>query len=285
MMTIEKKIENLDTIKKAVEVEIKHCYIDITGKKSTFSKFILEELRKIAKIDPDNPKWEYLCNIFERYSITDLSSRMKSIKQLIINLQNPFENEKKEEKKPPSFNRNPEDIDVMYVKGVGPKVGAILNKLGIFTVNDLLHYYPKKHLDYAARTAIKDLQAGQEVTIFGTIKSVNVFTSKKKSNLTIILIQVSDGTGIVTASWFYGKSNKYLMDKYKAQYPQGAHIILSGSTKFDNYSGKLIIDKPQTEILSGDFERLIRFSQCWQNCACLFTYRKFKYKNLKKSYL
>ena len=268
MAIIGKKIENLETIKKAVEVEIKHRYIDISGKKKTFSGFILEELRQIAKIDPNNPKWEYLCSIFERYPFIDLSFRMKAVKQLIKNLQNPFDEEKQENKK--SFtasDKNPEDIDVMYVKGVGPKVGAILNKLGIFTANDLLHYYPRKHLDYGTRTRIKDLKPGEEVTIFGIIKSVNVFASKKRSNLTIISILVSDETGIVSASWFYGKSNKYLMDRYKAQYPQGANIILSGMVKLDNFSGKLMIDKPQTEILSGDFTE----ESCSLNVARIVT--------------
>jgi hypothetical protein len=36
------KFENLELIKKAVEVEIKHCYIDIRGKKCKFSQFIMD---------------------------------------------------------------------------------------------------------------------------------------------------------------------------------------------------------------------------------------------------
>jgi len=256
-MTEVKKIENLDLIKKAIEVEIKHHYIDIVGKKCAFSKFIYNELRQIAKIDPNNPKWEYLYNVFERYAVADLSTRMKSIKQLIKHLQNPFCEEKATEtakKIKTVSDKNPEDVDVMYVKGVGPKVGFLLNKLGIFTAQDLLHYYPRKHLDYAERTPIKDLKIGQEVTIFGTIKSTNVFTSKKRSNLTIISIQVTDDTGIISASWFYGKANKFMLERYKSQYPQGANIILSGTAKLDSYTGRLVIDKAQSEILSGDFE-------------------------------
>ncbi|OGH98510.1 MAG: ATP-dependent DNA helicase RecG [Candidatus Melainabacteria bacterium GWF2_32_7] len=256
-MTEVKKIENLDLIKKAIEVEIKHHYIDIVGKKCAFSKFIYNELRQIAKIDPHNPKWEYLYNVFERYAVADLSTRMKSIKQLIKHLQNPFCEEKTTEtakKIKTVSDKNPEDVDVMYVKGVGPKVGFLLNKLGIFTAQDLLHYYPRKHLDYAERTPIKDLKIGQEVTIFGTIKSTNVFSSKKRSNLTIISIQVTDDTGIISASWFYGKANKFMLERYKSQYPQGANIILSGTVKLDSYTGRLVIDKAQSEILSGDFE-------------------------------
>jgi len=248
------KFDNLELIKKAVEVEIKHCYIDISGKKCKFSQFIMGELKGFTKAEPKNSKWEYLYNTFEMYGVSDLPTRMKAVKHLIKCLQNPHpEDEKSKKKFDPSL-KNPEDIDVMYVKGVGPKVSAILNKLGIFTAGDLLHYYPRKHLDYATRTPISDLKIGQEVTIFGTLKRTNVFSSKNRSNLTIISIEVSDGTGTVSASWFYGKSNRFMMERYKSQYPQGRNVILSGTVKLDSFSGKLTIDKPQVEIVSGDLE-------------------------------
>jgi ATP-dependent DNA helicase RecG len=142
----------------------------------------------------------------------------------------------------------------MYVKGVGPRVASLLNKVGIYTANDLLHYFPKKHLDYSTRTEIKDLIQGNESTIFGTIKAVSTFVSKKKNNLTIIKITVWDGTGLVNASWFYGKSNRYTQERYKSQYPKGANIILSGIAKFDEYTGLYTIDKPQATVISGDFD-------------------------------
>jgi ATP-dependent DNA helicase RecG len=250
----EKKIENIETIKKAIEVEIKHRYIDIAGRKSAFSRFIYDEIYNISRIDHDNPKWKNLCNVFERYPQDSVSNRMKAVKQLIKYLQDPFASEKKPAKKFAEPSKNPEDVDVMYVKGVGPKVAALLNKVGIFTAYDLLHYYPRKHLDYAARTPISELKAGQDVTIFGTIRNVSAFVSKKRSNLTVINITVADETGSVNASWFYGKSNKYMLDRYKAQFPKNANVILCGTVKLDSFSGKFIIDKPQITVVSGDFE-------------------------------
>ena len=244
--------ENIETIKKAIEIEIKHHYIDIMGKKQPFSKFILGEIRNFSKKEPDNPKWDSLKNIFEMYAVSDLSSRIKSIKQLIRHLQNPSGMPEISSKS--KNTQNPDEVDVMYVKGVGPKVGAILNKLSIFTAADLLHYYPRKHLDYASRTPVCELEPGQEVTVFGTIKHVNVYQSKKRTNLTVITIQVNDGTDTVPASWFYGRSNRFMMERYKAQFPQGANVILSGTVKLDSFSGNIVIDKPQVEILSGDFE-------------------------------
>lgn len=248
------KIENLETIKKAIEVEINHRYIDIRGKKCNFSRFILDEIKLILKQEPKNEVWKNLFNIFEYYAVSDVAERMKAIKHLIRCLQgNPVEKSKQKSKNN-NIAKNPEDIDVMYVKGVGPKIVFFLNKLGLYTANDLLHFYPKKHLDYATRSKISELSIGEEVTIFGVIKSVSIFSSAKRPNLSIVKLDVFDGTGSITASWFYAKSNKYLMAQYKSQYPKGANIILSGTVKFDDFSGKFMIDKPQAEVLSGDFD-------------------------------
>lgn len=248
-----KEIENIEILKKAVEAEIKHNYVDITGKKSRFSKFILGELYKISKDFPEDPRWKNLYAVFETYTTTDLSTRMKAIKQLVKHIKTPFEEEKKQTKVG-NITGNPEDTDVMYVKGVGPKVATLLNKLGIFTAYDLLHYYPRKHLDYASKTPIKRLKVGEEVTVFGKILSVNYFTSKKKQNLTILTITISDETGIIAINRFMGKPNRYVIERMKAQFPKGANIIVSGTVKLDDFSGSLTIDKPEMEAVSGDIE-------------------------------
>ena len=54
---------------------------------------------------------------------------------------------------------------------------SVLNKLGIYTANDLLYYFPRKDIDYSTRTRIRDLKEGENTTIFGIIKSVEAFTS------------------------------------------------------------------------------------------------------------
>ncbi len=280
------EIENLELIKKAVEVEIKHNYIDIVGKKCKFSRFILNELHLLSKNFPENSAWKNLYSVFEFYPFTDLSTRMKSIKQLVKHIKE-SKTRHCEHSREPAFSieyrkrrgtiqnannsewiassqaprndscniiKNPEDVDVTYVKGVGPKVSTLLNKLGIFTAYDLLHYFPRKHLDYAQRTPISSLKTGQEVTIFGKILSVTYFTSKRRQNLTIITITISDGTGMIAINRFLGKSNRYTIEKIKAQHPTGANIIVSGIVKMDDYNGGLTVDKPEMEAVSGDIE-------------------------------
>ena len=86
--------------------------------------------------------------------------------------------QKEEDKKEQDAKLNPYS-SVTYVKGVGPKVAAILNKLGIYTASDLLFYLPRKHIDYSKRTLIKNLQEGDDTTVFGYIKRVEAFTTPK----------------------------------------------------------------------------------------------------------
>jgi len=275
-MTQTIEIENLETIKKAVEVEIKHNYIDISGKKCKFSGFILNELYLLSKTYPEDSRWKNLYDVFEFYPFTDLSTRMKSVKQLVKHLKEStnrhcehseaIQNANNSKGIAPSqvprndkaiFNsKNPEDVEVMFVKGVGPKVSTLLNRLGIFTAYDLLHYFPRKHLDYAQRTPISNLKIGQDVTLFGKILSVTYFTSKKRQNLTIITITISDETGMVAINRFLGKTNRYMIERLKAQYPKGANIIVSGTVKLDEYNGGLTIDKPEMEAVSGDMEEI-----------------------------
>lgn len=241
---MDKKIENIDIIKRAIEVEVEHRYINIRGRTCPFSQFILGELKNIRRIDKSNPKWKTLIGLFESYPQDDVPNRMKAIRQLVSGLKKPFENPLVEKS---TFSKHPDETDVMYIKGVGPKLAGVLNKLGIFTATDLLTYYPRKYLDYSTRTKIKDISIGDDVCIFGTIKSVSAYTSKR--GLNIITILVSDGTGTVAASWFYGKTNPRLLHKYKAQFPQGANLIMTGKVKYDDYLNKLAIDNAQTTII------------------------------------
>lgn len=160
----------------------------------------------------------------------------------------PGKPEKRE--KPVRPTPDPSTVDIKYVKGVGPKIAEIFERLGIFTAADLIRHYPRRHLDFQNRLLIRELRPGQEVTVFGTIKSVGAFASKK-GNISILTIVISDGTGSVVVSRFIGgRSNKYLMDRYKAQYPKGAQVLASGVVERDRYTSRLQLKNAEIEILS-----------------------------------
>ena len=162
-------IENLDKIKAAIEIETKYRYIDIHGKTQKFSSFIKQEAQKNYKKFKKNPRWAVLIEAFDVYPYASVPERRKSIEQLIRTIKAELQQEKelKQEEETMQLQRqkHPSEVDVMYIKGVGPKVAYKLNKLGIFTAQDLMMYFPKKHIDYSSRTLIRNLKEGQTTSV------------------------------------------------------------------------------------------------------------------------
>lgn len=260
------KFASFDEIHKKIiascKIEMEHKYIDVTGRRTTFSKFVLSTLytvlRKINKTE--RHRVEKLISHFEQYHIDSPSSRAYSVELLadtfayFKKLVKPQARIKKKEdtvqtKKP--YADDISEIEVQYVKGVGPKTALLFNKLNIYTVKELLEYYPKRYVDYQGRVKIANLKIGEQVSVFGTIKKVSAYTTLKK--LTVLNITVSDGTGEITLNFFYKLKNRRMLERYKAQYPQGSSVIVFGTVKKDGYSGQITIDKPEIQVMTCDF--------------------------------
>lgn len=242
-------MDNLEQVKKAVEIEVKHRYININGRTRSFSSFICSVLRQEIKLYPDNPKWKVLLEHFERYPMETAPSRKKSLERLVSVIKAQYLSPKETEavkphKKPIS------ELDVTYIKGVGPKIAYILNKLGIYTASDLLYYFPRKHVDYSTRTRIRDLEEGMTTTVFAVIKSVQAFTTK--NNLGVIKVRINDGSGSLNLNFFAAKSSKYVLERMKSQFPKGSGIMVSGTAKFNSYDGMLTLDKPTYSIMDDE---------------------------------
>ncbi|MBO5385943.1 ATP-dependent DNA helicase RecG [bacterium] len=248
-------IENLDKIKAAIEIETKYRYIDIHGKTQKFSSFIKQEAQKNYKKSKKNPRWAVLIEAFDVYPYASVPERRKSIEQLIRTIKAELQQEKelKQEEETMQLQRqkHPSEVDVMYIKGVGPKVAYKLNKLGIFTAQDLMMYFPKKHIDYSSRTLIRNLKEGQTTSVFGYISSVSAFNTR--NNLSVIKVVIADESGKFELSFFQSKGNKYMLERTKAQFPVNAGIMISGVVKMNSYNNQLTMDKPTYSIMSGEF--------------------------------
>ena len=241
-------MENLDQIRQSVEVEIKYGYIDIKGKTQVFSKFIRSEILKEYKLTK-NPKWRVLMESFERYPLESMPVRRKILNRFCAVMREEL-NPQNNEKSTKPDNRLPNQCDVTYIKGVGPKVGYLLNKLNIYTANDLMYYFPRRHVDYSGRTFIKDLEEGKTTTIFGYIKSAQSFTTK--NNLGVIKVKIADETGSLELNFFQAKSNRFVLERTKAQFPVGTGIMVSGEVKLNKYNMQKTIDKPSYSIIADD---------------------------------
>ncbi len=246
-------IDNLEQLRAAIEVEKKYKYIDIQGKSYSFSSFIRKLARKEYKESGKMPKWAVLLETFEHYPMASPLERKRSIELLVKIIKSELDNPKGTQAKikKSDLPKNPNEVDVMYVKGVGPKIAYMLNKLGIYTANDLICYFPRKHVDYSSRTLISQLSEGTSTTVFGYVHNVSVYNSPK--GLSITKVVVKDESGKLELTFFNAKANRYVQERMRSQFPQNAAIMLSGTVKRDSYTNKLTFDKPSYSIMTGEF--------------------------------
>ncbi len=91
--------------------------------------------------------------------------------------------------------------DVKYVKGVGPNRVVLLNKLGIYTLQDLITYYPRDYEDRSKPKLINEVQDGEEALIEGYVIS-KMLELKVRKNLVIYKLIIRDETGPCTITWY-----------------------------------------------------------------------------------
>ena len=63
---------------------------------------------------------------------------------------------------------------VQYVKGVGPARAKLLERMGIQTIEDLLHYFPRDYLDRSVLTPIGMLVEDRQATFRGKVVDVEL---------------------------------------------------------------------------------------------------------------
>ena len=156
--------------------------------------------------------------------------------------------------------------DVKYVKGVGPSRVKLLNKLNIFTLEDLITYFPREHEDRGNVKDIIELVDGEEALI-DVICVSKMSQARIRKNMTICKLIVRDETGSATITWFnmtYLKNYFKLGEKYKffgkvKRTPRGIEMM---SPVFDlenteKNTGKIIPLYPLTYNLSQNVIRKI----------------------------
>lgn len=92
---------------------------------------------------------------------------------------------------------------IEFLKGVGPLRADILKKeAGIFVYEDLLTYYPFRHIDRTRITHIRDLSYSSDYALItGKVISVELLGVKQGRRL---VAMISDGTGALELVWFQG---------------------------------------------------------------------------------
>lgn len=89
---------------------------------------------------------------------------------------------------------------ITSLKGIGEKSGALFKKLGVETVDDLLHDYPRGYDAYDPPVPIGQITGEGIVAVSGQLlKTAGV---RRFKNMQIIVTTVKDMTGSLTLTWF-----------------------------------------------------------------------------------
>lgn len=93
------------------------------------------------------------------------------------------------------------DQSIETLKGIGEKTAKLFEKVGIRTIDDLLHYYPKGYDTYGEPKAIGELSEDETGTVEGFLKSGA--TGVHVNGLSIVQATISDMTRKLRLVWYH----------------------------------------------------------------------------------
>ncbi len=128
--------------------------------------------------------------------------------------------------------------DIKYLSGVGPQRASVLNKeLGIYSLHDLLYYFPYKYVDRSRIYYIQEIDGTMPyIQLKGEILSFETAGEGRQRRL---IAHFSDGTGVVDLVWFQGI--KFIIGKYKVHQE---YIVFGKPTVFN---GRMNIAHPDID--------------------------------------
>ena len=133
---------------------------------------------------------------------------------------------------------------LQYIKNVGPTRAKVLSEIGLEDSEDLLYYFPRRHLDRTTVTAISLLKKDMVTTIVGKVETCGERKTRKGKLFQAVL---SDGTGFLTLLWFNGVP--YIKKSIKI----GDQFAVHGKIEF--YNGLQIVH-PEYDKLNIDDDPL-----------------------------
>jgi len=130
----------------------------------------------------------------EGYAKSDESGRKRSVDRLLASLTH---------QEPIAIQRDPAvdlDAPITAAQGIGGKRAALLAKLGIATLEDLVLYFPRRLEDRTRFGSIGLLRDGESACVRGEIVAVSQQRLRRGMNL--VKAAVADGTGFLYGVWF-----------------------------------------------------------------------------------
>ncbi len=128
------------------------------------------------------------------------------------------------------------EISVEALPNIKKERGALLKKLGISTVYDLLNHFPRSYEDRSKKKTLIECFDGEKALVKATVKSKSYRQIRK--NLDIVKLSVYDETGKMEVTYF---NQKFMYSNIK----EGMEYIFYGKVQRD--FGKLEMVNPVTE--------------------------------------
>lgn len=123
--------------------------------------------------------------------------------------------------------KNELDMNITYLKGVGPKRAELYQKLGITSIGDLLHTYPRDYIDYTQTIPISGVIIGEIAMIKGYVKQ-KLPPQVIRRGLIIYKLIIADDTADIIVTIF---NSKYSFDNLVL----GQEYILHGKVMGNTY--------------------------------------------------
>jgi ATP-dependent DNA helicase RecG len=251
-------------LQRSLSIEVERGFCDVQGQQFRFSEFLSLNLQQLPQTATFSQGLA-LAQRFTQYADLSLSQRQRLIaetRRFIYHChqeqRSAAENNTKTIKQPATravvseakTARLSLDLSLNQLWGIGPRSAEKLAKLGVYTVRDLLFYYPRDYIDYARQVRIEDLEPGETVTIVATVRRSSCFNSPKNPKLTIFELIIKDATGQLKVSRFYAGNrfrSRGWQEQQLKQFPAGAVIAASGLVKMGKFG--LTLEEPELEVL------------------------------------
>ncbi len=127
---------------------------------------------------------------------------------------------------------------VRYLKGIGEERAKVLSKLGIFTVFDLISYFPRDYEDRTRMKTISELVPNESACIKALVATEPRNRNIRKG-LDITKLRIVDETGGIEVTFF---NQKFSATALKA----GEEYVFFGKAVLDDKK-KLILNNPEYE--------------------------------------
>ena len=128
---------------------------------------------------------------------------------------------------------------VMYVKGVGPRVAEMLKPKGIETAEDLLYHLPFRYEDRQNARSLDELKPGEMASVIAEVRGSALLRTKRAP---IFGLTIGQGRQALKCVWFNGT---YLQGKFEA----GQTVAVFGRVEASRSSSNFKMIQPQFEIL------------------------------------